>query len=193
MRAYCAVRVKFCLFPAQLILYISKIIHTTTAMKKITGFTLMEMMVAIAIVAILASLALPSYLFKIVREQIESALPLSEVAKRPVALAWAANQTFPADNADAGLPLPEKIVNNYVSAVAIQNGAIHLTFGNRANSALAGKVLSLRPAVVEDAPVVPVTWVCAGAEAPDKMTVKGENKTSIAQEHLPLACRRRSK
>ena len=42
-----------------------------------------------------------------------------------------------------------------------------------------GKVLTLRPAVVEEAPVVPVAWVCGSAEAPDKMTVKGKNETNI--------------
>lgn len=162
-------------------------------MKKIFGFTLLEMMAVIAVIAILAAMALPSYLFKIVREQIESAVTLSEVAKKPLALSWPATQTFPVDNATAGLPSADKIVNTYVSAVEVQDGAIHITFGNRANGALKGKVLSLRAAVVEDAPIVPVTWVCAGAEAPEKMTIKGIDRTSVAPEHLPMACRRRVK
>ena len=80
-------------------------------------------------------------------------------------------------------------MNNYVSNVAVENGAIHITFGNRASSPLKGKILTLRPAVVEDAAIVPVTWVCAGAEAPDKMTIKGINKTTVDQAHLPLACK----
>ena len=73
---------------------------------------------------------------------------------------------FPADNAAAALPPPEKIVSNLVSAVALENGAIHITFGNRANGAIRGKVLTLRPAVVEDAPVVPVAWVCGARRCP---------------------------
>lgn len=162
-------------------------------MKKYFGFTLLEMMAVIAVIAILAAMALPSYLFKIVREQIESAVTLSEVAKKPLAFSWLATQTFPVDNVVAGLPSAEKIVNSYVSAIEVQDGAIHITFGNRANGALKGKVLSLRAAVVEDAPVVPVTWVCAGAEAPEKMTIKGIDRTSVAPEHLPMACRRRVK
>ena len=61
-------------------------------------------------------------------------------------------QTFPPDNATAGLPVADKIVNNAISSVAVQDGAIHVTFGNRANAVIAGKILTLRAAMVEDAP-----------------------------------------
>ena len=153
------------------------------------GFTLVEMMVVIGIVAILALMAIPTYQDKFIRDQVAEALPLADLAKPPVALSWAVLQTFPADNAAAGLPVAEKIVNNYIGSVAIQGGAIDITFGNKANRAILGKVLSLRPAVVEDAPIVPVTWVCGYATAPEKMTVKGENKTNIPPGYLPIRCR----
>ena len=153
------------------------------------GFTLVEMMVVIGIVAILALMAIPTYQDKFIRDQVAEALPLADLAKPPVALSWAVLQTFPADNAAAGLPVAEKIVNNFIGSVAIQGGAINITFGNKANRAILGKVLSLRPAVVEDAPIVPVTWVCGYATAPEKMTVKGENKTNIPPGYLPVRCR----
>jgi len=57
-----------------------------------------------------------------------------------------------------------------VTNVAVEAGAVHITFGNQANAALKGKVLTLRPAIVEDATIVPVAWVCGNAAAPDKMT-----------------------
>ena len=131
----------------------------------------------------------PSYQDKLVRDQIVEALPLADVAKPPVALSWAALQTFPADNASAGLPPHDKIVSNFISSTSVQGGAIHLTFGNRANGQIKGKVLTLRPAVVEDAPVVPVAWICGYAPVPDKMTVKGENRTNIPASYLPFRCR----
>ena len=157
-----------------------------------TGFSMLEMMVVIAIIGILALMAAPSFQDQIVRDQINNALPLADIAKTPNALAWAVMQTFPPDNADAGLPVADKIVNNVISSVAVQDGAIHITFGNRANGLINGKILTLRAAVVEDAPIVPVTWVCGYAEAPDKMTLKGQNKTNITANFLPFSCRARA-
>ena len=153
------------------------------------GFTLIEILVVLAIVAILALIALPSFLDTYIRNDIVEALPLADIAKKPVADAWALVQSFPANNTAAGLPAPEKIVNNFISAVAVQNGAIHITFGNHANAVIRGKILSLRPAVVKDAPVVPVTWVCGYAQEPAQMTVEGENRTDIPMRYLPLRCR----
>jgi len=74
----------------------------------------------------------------------------------------------------------------------VQNGAIHIMFGNRANDIIKSKTLTIRPAVVDDAPIVPVAWVCGNAEVPGKMTVKGENKTDIPASYLPFACRARN-
>lgn len=153
------------------------------------GFTLMEMMVVLAVIGILAVMAVPSYMDRIVRQQIEAGLPLAEIAKKPVADAWVILQAFPTNNAAAGLPTADKIVNNYISSLTVQDGAIHITFGNRVNKAIAGKVITLRPAVVTDAPVVPVAWVCGNAQAPEKMTAKGENQTNIPNSFLPLICR----
>jgi len=146
-------------------------------------------MVVVGIVAILALLAIPTYQDKFIRDQIAEAIPLADIAKPPVAVQWGLLQTFPANNAAAGLPVADKIVNNFIKSVEIQGGAIHVTFGNHAHGAIAGKVLTLRPAVVEDAAVVPVTWVCGFATAPDKMTVKGENRTNIPPGYLPVRCR----
>lgn len=153
------------------------------------GFSMIEILVVVAIVAILATLALPSFQSGMVRDQIVAAVPLADVAKKPVALSWTALQVLPADNAAAGLPPPDKIVNNYISSVAVQDGAIQITFGNSAHNVIAGKILTLRPAVVEDAPVVPVAWVCGYAAVPGNMTAKGENRTNVVTGYLPFNCR----
>jgi type IV pilus assembly protein PilA len=153
------------------------------------GFTLMELMVAMAVLVILMMIALPSFLDKQLREQIAEALPLADLAKPAVDAAWRAGTALPADNTAAGLPEPEKIVNQRVKAVTLENGAVHILFGNQAHKSLRGKVLTLRPAGVEDARIVPLTWLCGGAKAPDKMTAQGENRTSLPAPMLPMRCR----
>jgi type IV pilus assembly protein PilA len=158
-------------------------------LQKAAGFTIVEMMVVVGVVAVLALMMVPAYTDRTVREQVNEALPLADLAKKPVAAAWALAQVFPADNAAAGLPVKDKIVSNLVSGVAVEAGAIHLTFGNSVNSAIRGKILTLRPAVVEDAPVVPVTWICGFGAVPEKMAVKGTNRTDVPRNYLPLRCR----
>jgi type IV pilus assembly protein PilA len=157
--------------------------------RTVRGLTMIEVLVVLGIMAILALMAVPALQDRIIRDRVAAALPLADVAKTPIALAWAATQTFPADNASAGLPIPEKFVSNYVSSVAIANGAIHITFGNSAGSVVKGKILSIRPAVVADAPIVPITWVCGNADWPVAMRINGENKTDLPANFLPVNCR----
>jgi type IV pilus assembly protein PilA len=146
-------------------------------------------MVAISVLAILMLIALPSYMDKLVREQVVEALALADVAKPPVQAAWRAGADLPADNAAAALPAPEQIVNQRVKAVVLEQGAIHIHFGNQAHGQLQGKVLSVRPAGVQAARVVPLVWLCAGAAVPQQMAVLGENRTTVPQSMLPLRCR----
>ncbi|MFZ6752705.1 pilin [Undibacterium sp. Dicai25W] len=161
-------------------------------MKKHNGFTLIEMLAVIAVMAILASIAMPSFLYRIVRNQITLALPLADLAKKPTEAAWLAALPFPANNTEANLPPAEKIVSSYISAVNVENGVVNITFGNQANNAIKGKILSLRPAVVEGTHLVPVSWICASAPVPAQMTVLGEDKTTIAADFLPNQCRAKS-
>ena len=153
------------------------------------GFTLIEIMVALAILGILAVMAVPSMTERIVRDQVVEAAQVAEIAKVAVAASWRASEAMPSDNAAAGLPPAMKIVGNYVSAVNVEDGAVHITFGNNANGGIRGKVLSLRPAVVEDAPVVPVAWVCAHGRVPEKMTAQGNDRTDLPAPYLPVNCR----
>ena len=153
------------------------------------GFTLIEMMVVVAVIAILALLAVPSMQSRLVREQIVEAVRLADIAKAPIAAGWTRDHVLLLDNAAAGLPVAEKVVSNHVKSLAIESGAIHLTFGNQASAAINGKTLTLRPAIVEDAPVVPVAWVCGHARPPDQMTVQGTNRTDVDKSFLPLKCR----
>jgi type IV pilus assembly protein PilA len=153
------------------------------------GFTLIEMMVVVGIIAVLALLMVPAYIDRLVRNQISEALPLADIAKRPIQTSWSLAQVLPADNESIGLPVADKVVSNYVRAVTVEGGAIHMTFGNRAHRQISGQRLTLRPAIVKDAPVVPIAWVCGYASVPGNMTIQGENRTSIPAGYLPMQCR----
>ena len=153
------------------------------------GFTLIELLAVLAAMAILLTIALPSYLDQRVREQVAEGLPLADLAKPAVQAAWLAGAPLPADNAAAGLPPPEKIVNAWVRSVTVDHGAIHIAFGQRANKLLQGKIVTVRPAGVDDARIVPLTWLCGRAAAPAGMATQGENRTDLPTGLLPLRCR----
>lgn len=147
------------------------------------------MMVVVAIIAILAMIAIPSQIGRIIKEQVVAALPLADIAKEPIAASWKVDKTLLAGNKEAGLPEPEKVVSNFVSKLEVSDGVINITLGNKVHPKIMGKVISLRPAVIDESQIVPIAWVCGNAKAPDQMTIKGENKTSVPDEYLPHLCR----
>ena len=155
----------------------------------VAAFTLIELMVALAVVAILATLALPSLQAPFVRQQVVDSAALINLAKAGVNGKWATAQKLPLDNTEAGLPDADKLVGNYVTSVTVESGAVHVRFGNQANGAIKDKTLSFRPAVVDSAPMVPIAWVCGPAATPNKMSAKGVDRTDVAAKFLPLNCR----
>lgn len=161
----------------------------TMCVKQVRGFSAVEMMVVVAIIAILAMIAIPSSLGRIIKEQVAATIPWSDAAKEPIALLWKTTGKLPANNKEANIAAADKMVSNFVTNLSVENGAIHMTLGNKVNPKIQGNILTIRPAVVEGEPVVPVAWICGNAKTPDKMTVKGANKTTVADEFLPFSCR----
>lgn len=153
------------------------------------GFTLIELMIVIAIIWILSTMAMPSFQDQMIRAQVKEAFNLAEIAQKGVEEYYKEKKTFPKNNAMAGLPVSEKIIGNFVSDVKVSNGVINVTLGNRINKNVLGKKISIRPAIVKDAPVVPITWVYGYASVPEGMTVIGDNASDILPRHLPVNCR----
>lgn len=153
------------------------------------GFTLIELLIVIAIMVIISTMALPSYQDRVIRAQVGQALAMAEVVKKDVQDYYRAKGNMPKSNSQTGLPPPNKFIGNFVTSIQVSDGAIDITLGNRVNKHAENKILTIRPAVVTEAPVVPISWVCGHASIPKGMTVTAKNGTTLAARMLPVECR----
>lgn len=158
-------------------------------MRKIHGFTLLELLIVVAIIAILALMFFPTFIDRTVREEVKEGIKLAEVATNGVALEYRNSGSVPLDNQSAKIPPSNKIVSRLVSDTAVVAGAVVITFGNNAHYVIRGKKLVLRPAIVDGYSQVPVSWLCNTAPVPKNMIVLGVNTTDIEEKYLPLECR----
>jgi type IV pilus assembly protein PilA len=144
-------------------------------MKKQQGFTLIELMIVVAIIGILAAIAIPAYQDYTIRAQVSEGLNLSGGAKTAVSEYSMDTGNFPTDNPTAGLAAAASIVGKYVSAVNVgtTNGVITVTYGNAAHTTLSAGPATLLLSALQNAGSI--EWVC--------------KSTSIANKHLPASCR----
>lgn len=126
------------------------------------GFTLIELMIVVAIIAILSAIAVPAYQDYVARAQVGEGLALSATAKEAVAVYYSDYGAFPADNVAAGMATPASISGRYVRSVSINNtGSIAVTFSSTASSKISGQVLTLTAADVGGS----LRWSCGGLDA----------------------------
>ncbi|HGO7902158.1 TPA: pilin [Neisseria meningitidis] len=156
------------------------------------GFTLIELMIVIAIVGILAAVALPAYQDYTARAQVSEAILLAEGQKSAVTEYYLNHGIWPGDNNSAGVATSTDIKGKYVAGVKVEKGVITATMASsNVNNEIKGKKLSLW-AKRQDGSVKwfcgqPVTRAAATGAKADDVTADDTNK--IDTKHLPSTCR----
>jgi type IV pilus assembly protein PilA len=159
------------------------------------GFTLIELMIVIAIIGILAALAIPAYQDYLIRTQASEGLAMASAAKAAVAEYRANKGIWPANNSAAGIGVIGEINGKYVSGVEIQNGGILVYYGNEANTTkLLPYQVGITPGASTNGDVV---WKCGyGADPADPAWEGGATSatdtaaaTDLDGKYLPSVCR----
>ena len=127
-------------------------------MKKEQGFTLIELMIVVAIIGILAAVALPAYQNYTNRAKVTEALSVAAAAKLAVAETFTSNGALPTTNTEAGLPASSDMNGTDVLSVQVGgSGVITVTMRNSTNAVLSDKTVTLTPTTSAGS----ITWACS--------------------------------
>ena len=164
-------------------------------MKKLQkGFTLIELMIVVAIIGILAAIAIPAYQDYTIRSQVSEGLTLAAEAKTAISEFNSDRGRLPENNESAGVSDAASITGSYVTGVEIGpiSGLITITYGNRANEAnLATETLGLAAGRNAAGGVV---WICGNPTPPADMvatlaTAGVAGVTTVLNKYMPSNCR----
>ena len=157
--------------------------------RQIKGFTLIELMIVIAIIGILAAIAIPAYQDYTIRAQASEGLTLASSVRVAIGDYYAQNGTWPTGMTGGGTALnfTAKPSGNYVTQVDTAGGGITITYGGKANAALTGQTLGL---IAYTSSAGDIGWACGRNTAlPTGATTSGgTGPTSVVNKYLPKNC-----
>ena len=136
------------------------------------GFTLIELMIVVALIGIIAMIAMPAYQTYLIRAQIAEGLNIVGPVKQAVIEFHKDTGNYPANNAQAALQTPTNYACNYVESISVNGATISILYGNKANAEINGWTVS----VIAQDNVGSTIWVC-------------ESGGTIPSKYLPSACR----
>ena len=165
------------------------------------GFTLIELMIVVAIIGILAAIAIPAYQDYTIRTQVSEGLTLASDVKAGVAEYAAQTGLWPINLAEAGLgsaAVADDKSGRYVQSIDVLDaGTIQILYGRDANSRIVGSQLAIQPLMNDNGDVV---WRCGLADQPTDTTTNSDpingngndsvaGTTDLSDKHMPASCR----
>ncbi len=147
-----------------------------TEMNTDKGFTLIELTIVVSVIAMLAAVAIPAYTDYQHRAAVSEGIVLAQPIQKNIAEYYAWHGELPLNNQAAGVLPAQQLQGRYVKSIAVKQGNIVITYGNKAHAALQDKHLSMLARLPQSS-LLSLSWQCSA------------QNSQINKAFLPSSCR----